>query len=71
MNKPLPDGETLSLYIDPAMFRQSVHNQETWLVWIAIQNISTYPHPAFQPNSTRDVRFNYIRLQELSYRRIR
>lgn len=55
LNKPLPDGETLSLYIDPAMFRQSVHNQENMACVDCHTNISTYPHPAFQPNSTRDV----------------
>ena len=55
LNKPLPDGETLSLYIDPALFKQSVHNQENMNCVDCHTNISAYPHPAFQPNSTRDV----------------
>ncbi len=55
LNKPLPDGETLSLYIDPAQFKQSVHNEENLACVDCHTNISTYPHPAFQANTTRDV----------------
>ena len=55
LNKPLPDGETLSLYIDPALFKQSVHNRQDIACVDCHTNISTYPHPAYQPNTTRDI----------------
>jgi predicted CXXCH cytochrome family protein len=55
LNKPLVDGETLSLYIEPSLFKQSVHYQENIACVDCHTNISTYPHPAFQPNSIRDL----------------
>ncbi|HUH98241.1 MAG TPA: cytochrome c3 family protein [Anaerolineales bacterium] len=55
LNKPLPDGETLSLYIDPTLFKQSVHSQENLACVDCHTNISTYPHPTYQPNTIRDI----------------
>jgi nitrate/TMAO reductase-like tetraheme cytochrome c subunit len=55
LNKPLPDGETLSLYIDSSLFKQSVHNEENIACVDCHTNISTYPHPAYQPNTIRDI----------------
>ncbi len=53
--KTLPSGEILSLYIDPNSFTHGVHNQENIACVDCHTNISTFPHPAFNANTTRDV----------------
>jgi predicted CXXCH cytochrome family protein len=53
--KALPNGETLSLFIDPSLFNHSVHVQENVACVDCHTNISTFPHPDFKATSTRDV----------------
>ncbi len=55
LTKTLPSGETLSLYINPTLFHEGVHNQENIACVDCHTNISTFPHPAFKANTIRDV----------------
>ncbi len=55
MTKTLPDGELLSLYIDPELFSHGVHDQENVACVDCHQGISTFPHPEFPAQSVRDV----------------
>src|SRR5512141_2009329 len=55
MSKALPSGETLSLTIDQEQFKHSVHNDENIACVDCHTNITTFPHPAFQPETVRGV----------------
>ena len=55
MTKSLPSGETLSLTIDKEKFDHGVHNNENIACVDCHTNISTFPHPAFTAETTRDV----------------
>ncbi len=55
LRKTLPDGEVLSLYIDPKLFNDSVHNHQNIACVDCHKNISTFPHPDFPAKSVRDV----------------
>jgi predicted CXXCH cytochrome family protein len=50
----LPSGETLSLYIDAALFNQSVHGQQGQRCTACHTNISGYPHPPLAAKDARD-----------------
>jgi predicted CXXCH cytochrome family protein len=54
MTKQLPGG-TLSLTIDPEAFQHGVHNEENVACVDCHTNISTFPHPALEAESPRDV----------------
>ena len=55
LTKTLPSGEVLSLYIDPELFNHGVHDQENIACVDCHKDISTFPHPAFEANTVRDV----------------
>lgn len=55
LTKTLPSGETLSLYIDPSLFHEGVHNQANIACVDCHTNISSFPHPNFEANTIRDV----------------
>ncbi|MFH1183723.1 MAG: cytochrome c3 family protein [Chloroflexota bacterium] len=55
MSKALGNSETLSLTIDAAAFKHSVHNEEILLCVDCHADITTFPHPAFQAESRRAV----------------
>lgn len=55
LNKTLPSGETLSLFIDPNLFDHGVHNQENIVCVDCHTNISAFPHPDFKAEDLRQV----------------
>ena len=55
MTKTLGNSELLSLTIDPELFKHSVHNEENIRCVDCHTSITTFPHPAFQAESRRDV----------------
>lgn len=54
LRKTLPNGETLSLYIDAGSFNHGIHNQQNIACVDCHKNISTFPHPDFKANTIRD-----------------
>ncbi len=55
MATTLPGGDSLSLTIDSEAFKHGVHNEENIACVDCHTNISAYPHPALEANTTRDV----------------
>ncbi len=53
--KTLPDGETLYLTIDPALWAASVHGAGGYACVQCHTDITTYPHPEFKAQDRRDV----------------
>ena len=55
LTKTLPDGEVLSLYINPNLFDHSIHSQQNIACVDCHKNIDTFPHPDFNAKNLRDV----------------
>lgn len=51
----LPDGESLSLYVSPAMLEKSVHSQAGIECEACHTDIKTYPHPEISYQSAREL----------------
>jgi predicted CXXCH cytochrome family protein len=55
LTKTLGNSQLLSLTIDPELFKHSVHNEANIRCVDCHTGITTFPHPAFQAESRRDV----------------
>lgn len=55
LNKTMPSGETLSLYVDQNLFEHSIHNQQDMACVDCHNDISTYPHPDLKAASLREL----------------
>jgi hypothetical protein len=53
-NVPLPDGEKLSLTIDPTLYGESVHGSENMSCTTCHVDITEFPHPKNSAQSLRD-----------------
>jgi Cytochrome c7 and related cytochrome c len=55
LSMPLENGDTLDLYVDPAMYSASIHGQDGYACVQCHTNLGNYPHPAFKAADRRDV----------------
>jgi predicted CXXCH cytochrome family protein len=55
----LPSGETLSLYISPEQLKDSVHSPNGIECEACHTNITTYPHPPIEYQTTRELSRSY------------